>query len=1154
MSTSAATPEFVHLHVHSEYSLEDGLLHVDALVQQVAALGMGALALTEQDNLYSAVKFYRAARQHGVKPIVGVELRHAVPGAGACSVVLLCQHAGGYRNLCRLLARAHRERGRDGPRIDKAWLQADTAGGLIALSGGPRGEVGRCLLKQDINAAQAALDDWMERFPGRYYLEVQRTGRAGEDEYIECLVPLATAAGAPLAATNDARFARQDDFEAHEARVCIHAGDRLDDDKRERRYTDQQYLRTPAEMHELFSDLPEALANSVAVARRCNLELELDRHRLPEFTPPGGLDQQQYIVAQSEAGLRKRLGLEPAQEFPQDYRQRLDDELRTIGAMGFAGYFLIVADFVHWARDQGIPVGPGRGSGGGSLVAYVLGITELDPLEHGLLFERFLNPERVSLPDFDIDFCMLRRDEVLEYAMHKFGRDRVAQIVTFGSMNARAVVRDCGRVLGHPHGMIDALAKLIPPDLDMTLDKALQSEPELKSRYRGEEEVRVLIDLARRLEGTVRHAGRHAGGTVIAPGPLLDFLPLAYFSDHGGEPVTQYDMNDLQHVGLVKFDFLGLKTLTVIAGAEQLINATRPPDEQLRIDSLALDDPQVYKLIRSGRTSAIFQLESAGMKALIADLQPDCFQDLVALLALFRPGPLGANMLDVFCAAKHGRKPVDYVVDQLRPILEETHGVILYQEQVMEIARRLAGYSMGGADLLRRAMGKKNEQEMAKHRCIFVEHAGKQDINGTRANRIFDLMEKFGKYGFNKSHSTAYALLSYRTAWLKAHYPAEFMAASLSSEMDHIDRLNVLCEQLAELGLRLLPPSVNHSRYAFTVATAGQIRYGLGAVRGLGRQAMEALVAEREQGGPYEGLYDLCRRLQVSSRQPLEALVQCGALDEFGIGRAALMASLEGVLRRTGQALSEASSGQLQLFAAPAVDGREDEHYQDAEPWDADEILRREKQVLGRYLSGHPYERYREELAPLISCDLAAAADESLGSRSLRCAGMVEKVENRSFGRRRVFEVSLHDGTGRLVLRLDPDKYTAYRDQLRRGAIVHASVEWVPGSGGSGRLWLEVRSLTGLQQLRNRRASLRLRVDAATGKTLLDRHLPALVAENGSGSPMIVEYRNNRARAELRLDTRWRTEITDALLEQLSRELGKHNVRVEYDDTGPGGA
>ncbi len=1143
---STARHSHVHLHVHSHYSLEDGLLRIEPLAARAAALGMSALALTEQDNLFSAIKFYQAARRHGIKPIIGAELRHGEVDEEACSIVLLCQNLTGYRQLCQLIARAYRERGRGEPRLHKDWLEAAAVQGLIALSGGTRGEVERHLLAGDTQRAQRALGDWMQRFPGRFYLEVQRTGRHGEDACLQRLLPIATAAAAPVVATNDVRFLGADDFEAHEARVCIHANERLNNADRQRRYTEQQHLRSPGEMCELFSDLPEALDNSVAIAERCNLELTLDQNYLPEFSPPAGQDQDQYITAQARTGLQDCLNTVATAVSPELYHQRLDHELKVITKMGFAGYFLIVADFVNWARQQGIPVGPGRGSGGGSLVAYALGITEIDPLQHGLLFERFLNPERVSMPDFDIDFCMHRRDEVLDYARQKFGRDRVAQIVTYGSMNARAVVRDCGRILGHPHGFVDKLAKLIPPDLDMTLDKAMQSTTELGSRYRDEDGVRVLIDLARQLEGTVRHAGRHAGGIVIAPGPLLDFVPLLYLSDQGEEPVTQYDMNDLQKVGLVKFDFLGLRTLTIIDDALRAVNAGRKATEAVHIESLSLSDPRVYELICSGRTGAIFQLESEGMRTLIANLKPDCFKDLVALLALFRPGPLGAKMLDVFCDAKHGRKAARHTLEQLAEILSETHGVILYQEQVMEIARSLAGYSMGKADLLRRAMGKKDAKGMARHRCIFVEHAEENGVATDTAHNIFDQMEQFGRYGFNKSHSTAYALLSYRTAWLKVYYPAEFMAAALSSEMDHTERLNAGCDLLGELGLRLLPPAVNHSDYGFVVSSPSELRYGLGAVRGLGRQVVEELVRQRQQGGPYRGLYDLCYRQQPTNRQMLEALLQCGALDEFGVSRSRLQASLESVLQRAEQARDEARTGQLGIFAgAASAESAGTEHYVEAEPWSMAELLQYEKTLLGRYFSGHPFDRYSQELAALLNYQLAEARDESRGPRRLRCAGMVTRVINRPFGKRRMFLVYLEDATGRLLLRLPAEKYDLFRDQLQVGNPVYVQAEWVTTRGD--RLWLDVQSITSLTQLRLHRASLRLRVGAQQADALIARHLPGLWVQDGGGSPVIIEYHNARASAELRFGKRWRTRITDTLVDQLRHGLGADNVRIRYD-------
>ncbi|MDH4260598.1 MAG: DNA polymerase III subunit alpha, partial [Gammaproteobacteria bacterium] len=922
--TSDQPPMFVHLRLHTEYSLVDGIVRVPRLMRAVAETGMPAVGMSDQSNLFAMVKFYREAQRHGIKPIIGVDVWLGDEGdrTEPVRLTLFAQGLAGYRNLTRLVSRSYLEgQGRGRPLLERAWLDAETTSGLIALSGAGEGDVGRALAGGRVEEARALLAGWLALFGDRYYLEVQRTSRPGEDEHVAAVLALAGELPVPIVATNDVRFLERDEFEAHEARVCIHDGARLDDPARPRRYSAEQYLKSPAEMSALFADLPEALANSVEIARRCSLALTLGRSFLPAFEVPHGSTVTEYLRVLAEQGLGMRLAalaaepalvMRPVEE--SRYRQRLADELRVICEMGFEGYFLVVADFIRWARKQGIPVGPGRGSGAGSLVAWSLAITDLDPLQHDLLFERFLNPERVSMPDFDIDFCMARRDQVIDYVAERYGRDRVSQIITFGSLAARAVVRDVGRVLGHPYGFVDSVAKLIPFELGITLADALEKEPELARRYRAEDEVRDLIDLAQRLEGLARNAGTHAGGVVIAPSVLTDFSPL-YREPGAGSVVTQFDKDDVEQIGLVKFDFLGLRTLTIIDGTVKLVNSEREKagEPPLDISRLPLDDADTYRMLKSCRTTAIFQLESRGMKDLVRKLQPDCFDDIVALVALFRPGPLQSGMVDDFMTRKHGRGDalIDYLHPSLTEILRPTYGVILYQEQVMQIAQTLSGYTLGGADLLRRAMGKKSPEEMATQRSVFIDGAVARGVSPARAAQIFELIEKFAGYGFNKSHSAAYALLAYQTAWLKAHYPEAFMAAVLSSDMDHTDKVVSFIDECAGMGLVVLPPDVNHSMYQFTVAGPGSIRYGLGAVKGVGQGAVDAIVAERAHRGPFRDLADLCSRVDLHQigRRTLEAMVKAGCLDGFGPNRATLASMLPAAMQLGEQSTRAVAAG-----------------------------------------------------------------------------------------------------------------------------------------------------------------------------------------------------------------------------------------------------
>jgi DNA polymerase-3 subunit alpha len=1024
-------PRFVHLHLHSEYSLTDSTLRIPALVSRCAELGLPAVAVTDNSNLFALVKFFKAAEAAGIKPIAGADLfvQDELPLPGR--ITLLCQDQAGYLALSRLLTGAylHGHRG-DRVVVDAGALHADTSG-LIALLG-RESTLGALLAQGREVAAADHLDAMRRSFGDRLYLEITRTGREGEAAYNDAALALAARMDVATIASNDVRFLRREDFEAHEARVCIAGGRVLDDPKRPRDYVPEQYLKSPGEMAALFADLPEALENTVELAKRCNLELALGKYHLPVFPVPAGHDLASWISHEAEAGLRARLAAHPLAPgcAAGDYASRLHVELDVIVSMGFPGYFLIVADFINWSKRNGIPVGPGRGSGAGSLVAWALGITDLDPLRYDLLFERFLNPERVSMPDFDIDFCMDRRDEVIDYVADKYGRDRVSQIITYGTMAAKAVVRDCGRVLGHPYGFVDSIAKLIPNTLGITLDDALGESAEAKrnpdlasseliARYRGEDDVRDLVDLARKLEDLTRNAGKHAGGVVIAPSALTDFSPL--FAEEGGKgAVTQFDKDDVEAIGLVKFDFLGLRTLTIIDWAVKAIDARRAARGEPALDMLALplDDPKTYALLSRGETTAVFQFESRGMKDYIRKLQPQTFEDLIALAALYRPGPLGAGMVDDFIDRRHGRAEVSYPHPLLEPILKPTYGVIVYQEQVMQIARVLAGYSLGGADLLRRAMGKKKPEEMAKERVKFESGAANVGLDARLASSIFDLMEKFADYGFNKSHSAAYALVAYQTAWLKAHYPAEFMAAVLSSDMDNTDKVVNFLDECRAMGLRVLPPDANASGYAFEALDDGAIRYGLGAVKGVGRGAVEAIVQARREGGAFPDLLDFCSRVDSSrlNRRTLEALVHAGALDALAPTRASLMLQLPEVLKATEQLAREREAGQASLFGGGApVEVKITLPV--CPEWPLEQRLGGERDTLGLFLSGHPVDPWREELQALLGFDLSqverihAERKDRRGEVPLVVAGLVGPMRRR--GDSMAF-VQIEDGRGQL--------------------------------------------------------------------------------------------------------------------------------------------
>ena len=903
--------KFIHLRNHTEYSLVDGIIRVKSFVKQAIELKMPAIAVTDQSNLFAAVKFYRASVGSGVKPILGADIliRDSLGQKKPFIITLLVQNKAGYLGLSELISESYINGQYKGiPYLTTEKILKKNEG-LIVLSGCVDGLFLECIESGDVEAAEQIAARWKQAFANRFYLEVQRIGRASEEKVVNALVNLAAKQSLPIVATNGACFLKEDEFAAHEARVCINQGRVLSDTRRAKTHTEQQYLKTQDEMVELFSDLPEAIENTVEIAKRCNIKLSLGENFLPDFPVPEGMSTDKYFTDLSKKGLDKRIE-ETSERLGFDeeklaiYQARLTRELDVICTMGFPGYFLIVADFIQWAKDNGIPVGPGRGSGAGSIVAYALRITDLDPLEFDLLFERFLNPERVSMPDFDVDFCMDGRDRVIDYVGQKYGRDKVSQIITYGSMAAKAVIRDVGRVLGHPYGFVDRLAKAVPFEIGMTLTKALDESPDFLSAYQEEEEVKELVDLALQLEGIARNAGKHAGGVVISPTKLTDFSPL-YCEEGGANLVTQFDKDDIEAVGLVKFDFLGLRTLTIIDWALQNINSglEAKGEKPVNIDTLPRDDEKTYELLKNYTTTAVFQLESRGMKDLIRRLRPDTFEDIIALVALFRPGPLQSGMVDDYINVKHGRKKAEYAHPALVPILEPTNGVILYQEQVMQIAQDLAGYSLGTADLLRRAMGKKKPEEMAKQREMFTSGAVANKVEESVATYIFDLMEKFAGYGFNKSHSAAYALIAYQTAWLKAHYPAEFMAAVLSSDMDNTEKVVLFIDECRDLGLEILPPDINMSSYRFTTNDEGEILYGLGAIKGVGEAAIDSIIEQRNLDGLYKSHEGLTKRIDLrkANRRVQEALIKSGALDAFDCHRAKLMHELSDVLQMAEQ-------------------------------------------------------------------------------------------------------------------------------------------------------------------------------------------------------------------------------------------------------------
>ncbi|RFF32719.1 DNA polymerase III subunit alpha [Wenzhouxiangella sediminis] len=1151
---------FVHLRLHTEYSLEDGMVRIGELIDRAVELGMPAVAMTDWHNLFGLVKFYRKAMAKGIKPIVGADVRVQDPAdAEQFGVVtLLVQDRGGYLNLCRILSRSFLEgRFRGQPRVHPAWLRGHTDG-LIALLG-RQSNVGEALSNGRRNLARNRLEDWEAHFPDRLYLTLERMGREDERVIESGLLDLAVQRQCPVVASNDVRFLTRDDFFAHEARVCIHQSRLLDDKRRPREYVDEQYLKSGEEMAERFADLPVAIENTLHLARRCNLELRLGEYFLPAFPVPEGETEDDFVRRKAAEGLDKRLerhGLAEGVERA-DYDQRLERELEVIVSMGFSGYFLIVADFIAWARNNGVPVGPGRGSGAGSVVAWCLGITDVDPIRYELLFERFLNPERVSMPDFDVDFCVEGRDRVIEYVAQRYGRDQVSQIITYGTMAAKAVVRDCGRVLGYNYGFVDSIAKLIPNQLDMTLGKALEDEPELKARYEKEDDTRSILDLARSLEGLARNAGKHAGGLVIAPGPLTDYTPL-YTEPDGHSVLTQFDKNDVEEVGLVKFDFLGLRNLTIIDWALRAVNESRRKagEAPVDLDDVPLDDGKSFELLRAAHTTAVFQLESPGMKEMLRKLKPDSFDDIVAAVALYRPGPLDAGMVDEYIDRKHGKAPVRYPHPRSEPILKPTYGVILYQEQVMQIAQELAGYSLGGADLLRRAMGKKKVEEMERQRELFVSGAADKGIDEDQAQSIFNLMETFARYGFNKSHSVAYALVAYHTAWLKAHYPAEFMAAVLSADLDKTDKIANLIEDCRLMGLEILPPDVNRSAYRFEVED-GAIRYGLGALKGVGRGAVENLVAVRERCGEFTSLAHMCREVDLSrlNRRTLETLVRSGAADSLNHNRAALMQGLPDILTEAERFQADREAGQSSLFGGGSSAGAstpEERPLPDVRDWTLRQRLRAEKETLGLYLSGHPMDELRDELADTTTTTLdriEALLGKGGGDggrrgqgKPMTLAGLIAAIRRRPG--KGAF-IALDDGTARLEVAVFDRLFQQVSDRLVADEIVvvKGRVEIDRFRGGFRMVAEEVMSV---DEARSQFAR-RVEVEISKPPETLEHDLAAALQPYRPGrTPVVIQYRNQSARAVLHLGSSWRVTPSTELLAALGGVTGIGEVRLKY--------
>lgn len=1143
---------FVHLGIHTEFSITESIVRVPDLIKAAVNEEMPALALTDLSNLHAAVKFYGKCLGQGIKPILGSVLRL---NDADHRVTLLSMNNHGWRNLTELVSRGYIEGQQlNIPCVNKAWI-LEQADDLILLLG-IQSDVGKMLITSNPQKAEPLLEEWIEKFGNRVYLALTRTDRPDEDAFIAEAVKLAKKYNIGVVAHNDVHFVRREDYEAHEARVCIADGYVLGDNRRPKTYSPEQYFKTTAEMTELFSDIPSAIENSYHIAKRCNVTLQLGKYFLPDYPIPDGHTIDTYFAHLSKQGLEERLNVlypvtqrdEDWAEIRKPYDERIEYEINIINSMGFPGYFLIVMDFIQWSKNNGVPVGPGRGSGAGSLVAYSLKITDLDPLRYELLFERFLNPERVSMPDFDVDFCIAGRDKVIDYVARTYGRDAVSQIATFGTMAAKGAIRDVARVLGKSYGLADRISKLIPTKpLGLSLEESIEAEPQLKDVVTNPsnpdyDDASEIWEMALKLEGITRNTGKHAGGVVIAPTKITDFSAVMCDAD-GTARVAQYDKDDVESAGLVKFDFLGLRNLTVIEDAVQNINKRIQADTPLDIAHIPLDDKDAYLVFANANTTAVFQFESVGMKKMLKEARPSKFEEIIAFVSLYRPGPM--DLIPDFIHRMHGGE-FEYLHPLLEGVLEPTYGIMVYQEQVMQAAQYCAGYTLGGADLLRRAMGKKKPEEMVKQRQIFIEGAAKKDIDAATANHIFDYMEKFAGYGFNKSHAAAYALVAYQTAWLKAHYPAEFLAAVMSSEMQNTDNVVFLIDDCRHNGLEVLPPSVNMSLYHFHASDERTIVYGLGAIKGVGEQAMQSVIDSRQKEGPYRDLFDFCHRIDLKkiNKRTLEALIRAGALDCLGIERSSLMAQLPEAVQAAEQARSNRETGIMDLFGE--VEEVQRKPAKPVKPWSDEVRLKGEKDTLGLYLTGHPIDVYRNELKAFIPSKINELTPTRRGVTTV-FAGLVVDVAN--FPNRMV--VTLDDGTARIEVSANHERFQRFKDIVQTEKVVVIEGEIYEREGFDRPMGRLTKAFS-LNEIRQKRAnSIQIHLHAehlskTLSQDLQNMLLPYCNVDLCTHIPVLLHLDYAYATAELHLGIQWKIAPLDEVLVKLRDYFGKESLHIEY--------
>ncbi|EOQ72375.1 DNA polymerase III subunit alpha [Acinetobacter lactucae] len=1144
--------QFVHLGIYTEFSITESIVRIPDLVNAAVKDQMPALALTDLSNLHAAVKFYNSCLKKGIKPLLGSTIR--LDDAQHRATLLAMSNVG-WKSLTEIVSRGFIEGQQLSiPCVKKEWVLEQHQDIIVLL--GQHSDVGQMLCSSNPQKAAPLLEAWIEKFGNRVYLALTRTDRPGEEDFIQEAAKLAAQYNVGVVAHNDVHFVEKEDFEAHEARVCIADGYVLADDRRPRLYSPEQHFKTSDEMIELFSDIPSAIENTYNIAKRCNVSLQLGTYFLPDYPIPDGFTIDTYFEHLSKVGLEERLDyLYPVEKRGEDwpeirkpYDERIDYEVGIILKMGFPGYFLIVMDFIQWAKNNGVPVGPGRGSGAGSLVAYSLKITDLDPLRYDLLFERFLNPERVSMPDFDVDFCIAGRDRVIDYVSRTYGREAVSQIATFGTMAAKGAIRDVARVLGKSYGLADRISKMVPTKpLGVDLATAIEMEPQLKDIVTNpsnpdNDDASEIWEMALKLEGITRNTGKHAGGVVIAPGKITDFSAVLCDED-GTSRVAQYDKDDVEAAGLVKFDFLGLRNLTVIEDAIQNINKNRDSNDPLIISHVPLDDAKAYSVFADANTTAVFQFESVGMKRMLKEARPSKFEEIIAFVSLYRPGPM--DLIPDFIHRMHGGD-FEYLHPLLEGVLEPTYGIMVYQEQVMQTAQICAGYTLGGADLLRRAMGKKKPEEMVKQRQIFLAGAAEKGIDESTANHIFDYMEKFAGYGFNKSHAAAYALVAYHTAWLKAHYPAEFMAAVMSSEMQNTDSVVFLIDDCRNNGLEVLPPSVNMSTYHFHASDNKTIVYGLGAIKGVGEQAMQSVIDSRRQFGPYTDLFDFCHRIDLKkiNKRTLEALIRAGALDCLGIERASLMAQLPEAVQAAEQARSNRESGIMDLFGE--VEEVQRKPAKPVKPWSDEVRLKGEKDTLGLYLTGHPIDVYRQELKAFIPVKLNEITATRRGVTTVY-AGLVIDVAN--FPNRVV--IVLDDGTARIEVSCNHERFQRFKDIIQVERVVVFEGEIYEREGFERPMGRLTKAFT-LNEIRQKRAnSIQIKLteefmQATLAKDLQNIILPFCNVDMHQHITLQLLIDQPYAQAELQLGPQWKVAPLDELLAKLRDYFGKDNIYIEY--------